>query len=96
MISPFFSSSRERARYYPFYRLRLLFTLKATVFLFTFLDAFWGWLTNPVIDGRMLRTNKSQWRTTKSNDFSLYLFSYVPKWVCTPMGRPPALLCSIY
>lgn len=136
MISPFFSSSRERARYYPFYRLRLLFTLKATVFLFykakqsawrwseessinthehdaghsinetadhfikhiclTFLDAFWGWLTNPVIDGRMVRTNQSQWRTTKSNDFSLYLFAYVPKWVCTPMGRPPALLCSIY
>lgn len=34
MISPFYSSSRERARDYPFYRLRLLFTLKATVSLF--------------------------------------------------------------
>lgn len=34
MISPFFSSSRERARDYPFYRLRLLLTLKATVSLF--------------------------------------------------------------
>lgn len=34
MISPFSSSSRERARDYPFYRLRLLFTLKATVSLF--------------------------------------------------------------
>lgn len=34
MISPFYSSSRERARDYPFYRLRLLFTLKTTVSLF--------------------------------------------------------------
>jgi len=34
MISPFSISSRERARDYPFYRLRLLFTLKATVSLF--------------------------------------------------------------
>lgn len=34
MISPFSSSSRERARDYPFYRLRLLFTLKTTVSLF--------------------------------------------------------------
>ena len=34
IISPFSSSSRERPRDYPFYRLRLLFTLKTTVFLF--------------------------------------------------------------
>lgn len=34
MISPFSSSSRERARDVTFYRLRLLFTLKTTVSLF--------------------------------------------------------------
>jgi hypothetical protein len=39
MISPFYSSSRERARYYPFYRLRLLFTLKTTVSLFYKVEA---------------------------------------------------------
>lgn len=40
--------------------------------------------TDPaVLDDRMVQTNQSQWRTTKSNDFSLYPFAYVPKWVCT-------------
>jgi hypothetical protein len=34
MISPFYSSSRERARDYPFYRLPFLFTLKTRLSLF--------------------------------------------------------------
>lgn len=100
MISPFSSSSRERARNSPFYRLRLLFTLKTTVSLFykakqsawrwseessikthehdaghsinetadhfikhiclTFLDAFFGWLTNrPSSDRWQNGTKKS-------------------------------------
>lgn len=53
MISPFSSSSRERARDYPFYRLRLLFTLKTTVSLFyKAKQSAWRWSEESSINTR--------------------------------------------